>query len=557
MSVLDRIFSRDDSALAAIVASLQNQLEEMDQQLKAKDQDLTSKDQQLKAKDQDLKFAQQKIELLEEKLRLARLRKYGKQSEKLSDLQLMLLDLEPGVSEEEVEAEAKRGSPEGSDTTTGQGSGNTGKKGDKPEPNRNHRGRNELPPHLKRIEKIIPCTPEQCICGNCGKGTKVIGYETTEVLNVKPAEYFVEQIKREVRVCEDKNCEAPAVQTAPVPERILPKSIFADEVIIDFVVNKYCDALPLYRQQVILKRDVGIDVARSTINDSVLWVGELLIPIAGVAKQELLARGYIQADETPLKVQVHDKSGKNHQAYLWQYSSPGMGAVFDFQMSREGAWPKKFLGEFNGLLQTDGYTVYDSVGGSGVVHAGCHGHVRRKWIEAVKLDPSDADSARVVALEDKLFAIDREARDASMDLAQRDALRQERAPAVLDALKQLLEEIRGKALPKSHVGKAAKYALARWDQLTLFLKYPVLELSTNEAENSYRGIAIGRRNWLHLGSKEAGPKIAAIFSVVESCRRLNIPIRKYLADILPGLADRSIKTLPELTPAAYAARLAK
>jgi transposase len=545
---LDRIFSRDDSALAATVASMQKQLEEMDQQLKSKDQDLTNKDQQLK-------FAQQKIELLEEKLRLVRLRKYGKQSEKLSDLQLKLLDLEPGVSEEEVEAEANRGSLEGSDTTTGQGSGNTGKKEDKQK--RSHRGRNELPAHLERIEKIIPCTPNQCTCGKCGKGMRVIGYETTEVLNVKPAEYFVEQIKREIRACEDKNCEAPTVQTAPVPERILPKSIFADEVIIDFVVNKYCDSLPLYRQQVILKRDVGIDVARSTINDSVLWVGELLIPIAGVMKQELLASGYIQADETPIKVQVRDKSGKNHQAYLWQYSSPGMGAVFDFQMSREGAWPKKFLGDYNGLLQTDGYTVYDSVGGPGVVHAGCHGHVRRKWIEAVKLDATDAASTRVVALEDKLFAIDREARDANMDLAQRDALRQERAPAILDALKKQLEEIRDQALPKSHVGKAAKYALVRWDQLTLFLKYPVLELSTNEAENSYRGIAIGRRNWLHLGSKEAGPKIAAIFSVVESCRRLNIPIRKYLADILPGLADRSIKTLPELTPAAYAARMAK
>ena len=94
-------------------------------------------------------------------------------------------------------------------------------------------------------------------------------------------------------------------------------------------------------------------------------------------------------------------------------------------------------------------------------------------------------------------------------------------------------------------------------KLTRFLKYPELELSTNLAENSMRPVAIGGSNWLHLGSKEAGPKIAAIFSVVESCRRLNIPIRHYLAEILPGLANRSIRSLAELTPAAYAASLAK
>ena len=109
---------------------------------------------------------------------------------------------------------------------------------------------------------------------------------------------------------------------------------------------------------------------------------------------------------------------------------------------------------------------------------------------------------------------------------------------------------------KCVAGQAANYTLSLWSKLTLFLKHPELELSNNLAENSMRPVAIGRRNWLHLGSKEAGPKIAAIFSIVESCRRLNIPIRKYLADVLPGLANRSIQALPELTPTAYAVRLA-
>ena len=111
------------------------------------------------------------------------------------------------------------------------------------------------------------------------------------------------------------------------------------------------------------------------------------------------------------------------------------------------------------------------------------------------------------------------------------------------------------ALPRSAAGQAANCALSFWSRLTVFLKHPELELNTNLAENAMRSIAIGRQDWLHLGSKEAGPKIAVIFSVVESCRRLNIPIRKYLGDVLPGLPNRSIQSLAELTPTAFAARL--
>jgi hypothetical protein len=133
----------------------------------------------------------------------------------------------------------------------------------------------------------------------------------------------------------------------------------------------------------------------------------------------------------------------------------------------------------------------------------------------------------------------------------------EHAPELLDSLRAQLLAIQKMALPKSSAGQAANYTLSLWSKLTQFLKHPELELSNNLAENSMRPVAIGRRNWLHLGSKGAGPKIAAIFSVVERCRRFNIPIRRYRADILPGLANRSIQSLAELTPAAYAASLAK
>ena len=157
---------------------------------------------------------------------------------------------------------------------------------------------------------------------------------------------------------------------------------------------------------------------------------------------------------------------------------------------------------------------------------------------------------------DELFAIDREAREKNMDHAQRAALRQDRAPRVLERLRIEVLALQKKALPKSTAGQAANYTLSLWSKLTLFLNYPELELSNNLAENSMRPIAIGRKNWLHLGSKEAGPKIAAIYSIDESCRRLGVPIRTYLAEVLPGLANRSIQNLAELTPHAFAAKRA-
>jgi len=529
-----------DFKLAAMVAQLQAQLV-------AKDVQLAAKDQQLSRKDQALALAEVKIQVLEERLRLSRIARYGKRSETLSDLQLALLDLEPAVSSDEVEAEAEREPLESAAAEAKLESEPASK------PRRKHPGRQQLPAHLERVEQIVRCTPEQCWCGKCGSQTAVIGYEETEVLDVRPAEYFVRVIKREKRAC--RACEE-SVETAATPDRIVPKSILSDQVIVEAVVNKYCASLPLYRQQAIIKRDAGIDIPLSTLNDGVLRIGELLIPIVAAMKRELLAGSYIQADETPVGVQTHDKRGRNHQGYMWQYGSPGKGVVFDFRMGRDGDGPRQFLGNFNGLLQTDGYQGYNRVGGPKMVHAGCLAHARRKFVDAVKLNAKDQQAVRIVALMDELFAIDREAREQKFDHAQRDLLRQQRAPELLERLRTEVLSAKKTALPKSATGQAANYTLSLWTKLTEFLNHPELELSNNLAENAMRAIAIGRRNWLHLGSKEAGPKIAAIFSVIESCRRLDLPIRKYLADVLPGLANRSIQSLPELTPTAYAVRLA-
>jgi len=130
----------------------------------------------------------------------------------------------------------------------------------------------------------------------------------------------------------------------------------------------------------------------------------------------------------------------------------------------------------------------------------------------------------------------------------------EKAAGLVDGIHDKLLTVKGAVLPKSKLGEAVDYALGQWDRLTQFLRHPLIELSNNLAENSMRPIAVGRKNWIHIGSVEAGPKVAAILSVVETCKRLEIPAREYLADVLPGLADRKVAEVAALTPRAWKSR---
>ena len=486
---------------------------------------------------QQLQWAELKIQVLEERLRLQLIAKYGPASEKLNDAQLELLELEPGISNVEVQAESERQweASEAKQPTKGK-----------------HPGRQQWPADLPRREKILPCTPEQCTCRVCGQQTAVIGYEQSEQLDVEPAQYFVLVTKREKRAC--AVCKEGGVGTAALPARIIDKSLASDRIIIDTVMAKYCDHVPLYRQSAILERETGVEISRATLDGWVMRIGELLSPMATAMGRDLVKDTYLQADETPVGVQMHDGRGKNHQAYLWQYGKPGGSVAFDFQLGRGREGPQRFLGQFEGILQTDGYAAYEQVGGPKMVHACCWAHARRRFFEALKLQPDDRMAARLVASMDELFSIDAEARSANLDAVARHRLRLDRSRPLLEALKPQIEAAQREALPASALGKAARYTLALWPKLVRFLDYPEIELSNNLAENSMRPLALGRKNWIHLGSPQAGPKVAAILSIVESCRRLKIPVRNYLADVLPGLADRPMQQIKHLTPAAWATR---
>jgi hypothetical protein len=228
-------------------------------------------------------------------------------------------------------------------------------------------------------------------------------------------EYFVLVSRREKRAC--KSCEERGVMAAPLPPRIIEKSLVSDRVIVDAIIGKYSNHCPLYRQSVILLRDAGIDIGRATIDVWVMRVGDLLTPLVGVMRNELLEGTYIQADETPVDVQTRDGRSRNNPGYLWQYGTPGGAAIFEFRMGRGREGPMRFLENFTGILQTDAYAAYGRVGGPKMVHAACWAHSRRRFVEVTKLNPQDVASARIVAQMAKLFAIDAQARDEKMDHA--------------------------------------------------------------------------------------------------------------------------------------------
>lgn len=482
--------------------------------------------------ERELNWAQLKIQVLEEQLRRQRIGILGPHSETLSNLQLeLLIDFEPGVTGEEVEAEAKRDAS--------------------PQPERRrkaHPGRQKLPENLKRVEQVIAAPA--CACAACGGEMAVIGYDESEQLDVEPARYLVRVTKREKRAC--RNCEKGTVVAAPLPERIVEKGLASDRVVIETVVSKYCDHLPLYRQAAILERETGIEIGRATLDGWVMRVGELLMPVTEAMRRDLLQARYLQADETTVPVQMGDGRGSDHQAYFWQYGEPGGETVFEFQMGRGREGPKKFLGEWEGILQTDGYQAYKGIGGPKLVHVGCWTHARRKFVDAVKVNPKDEQAVTMVLRMDALFGIERDARERGLNGDERQALRRGQSDAWVTEIHAVCLSIVREALPKSTLGQAAQYTLNEWTKLKRCLDYAEVELSNNLAENSMRPVALGRKNWLHVGSEKAGPKVAAIFSMVESCRRLEISVKEYLGEVLPGMGRRSLSEVSMLTPARWA-----
>jgi hypothetical protein len=217
---------------------------------------------------------------------------------------------------------------------------------------------------------------------------------------------------------------------------------------------------------------------------------------------------------------------------------------------REG--PATFLKGFVGTLQCDGYAAYDDLG-EGIVYAGCMSHARREFVDAAKVAPLDPRPTEVIGRFGELYAVEQQARQMGLGAAQRLALRQSKSVPVMASLKERLVGLRQELAPGGTLAKACDYTLGQWSRLEVYLKDGQIEIDNNWCEGAIRPLALGRKNWLHVGSEGAGPKVAAIASIVETCRRLDVNLRRYLMAILPTLGDWPIHRVAELTPTAWKA----
>ena len=478
------------------------------------------------------------IKKKDDEIKLLCLKLWGPKSEKLSPNQMELLFGEISVSPEEIQQE------------TTQAQSQPEKPVNARKPRTEHAGRNTLPEHLDRRIEVIPCHEQDCNCQKCGQPRPIIGYETREELVCVPAQFHVRVVQREKR---GSHCEEEqGVVTAPAPAQIVPKSKLSNEFIVEALATKYQQHVPIFRQLAALANDHGIELSRRTVNSAILSAGGLLQAVVGAQRTELLKLKYLQVDETTVACQVREKTGRNHRAYIWEYGSPGAAVVFDFQMGRGRDGPKTFLKGYKGVIQCDGYAAYDKLG-EGIEYAGCMAHVRRGFVESGKLNPKDREPTEIVVKISSLYEIEKQARDKGMDAGQRLELRESKSVVLMEELKKRIVEIRQSIEPGRKLAKACDYALGQWERLEVYLKNGEVEIDNNWCEGAMRPLVLGRKNWLHIGSQEAGPSVAAIVSIVETCRRLDINLRKYLGDVLPRLGDWPSNRVGELTPTAWKA----
>jgi len=376
-----------------------------------------------------------------------------------------------------------------------------------------------------------------------------IGEERTFEVDVVPPKLFKREIIRpKYRHRLDRN-RAPVV--APAPARPVAGGYASAGLLAWVALSKYVDHLPLYRLEQMSRR-WGATISRQTMADWIALTAQWLEPIYRQMYRELLAGGYVQADETPVRCNDPDeKRGGTTQGWLWVISRPGGDVVFDWRLSRRHSELTSLLAGYRGILQSDGYEAYPSFVRSreGVVWVGCWAHARRYFFEALAERPKAVQL--VLRLIGRLYRLEQQWDDAQVGDA-RAALRQRHFARPLYWLRRVAVGLRSQVLPRSQLGQACAYLLEYWEPLTAHLHHSQTRLDNNLVENAVRPSAIGKKNWLFIGHPDAGQRSAILYSIVVSCQRHGKDPLAYLRDVLTRLpAMTNQDDLAALTPARW------
>jgi transposase len=488
--------------------------------------ELQARGERLAALEKENALLRQKIDLLVRKL-------FGAAtSEKLDPAQLLLLlqgsEEPPGKSEEPVEAVVPRRS--------------TG-----PSPRRERAPR--LPEHLPVIEEVIEPAPVRAQ----PELWRRIGEEVSERLDYEPARFLRRRTVRPKYVQRGLIDAVPVV--APLPDSLLERSLVSPGLLAQIVVSKYCDHLPLYRQEAIYWSRHQVWLPRQTMAEWMGLAADWLKPIYECLRKEVLAGGYVQVDETPIRY-LAPGHGKTKLGYLWTCHAPRGDVVFHWETSRAAACLEKIIpADFTGTIQCDGYEAYDCFAkgrGEKIVLAACLAHVRRKFYDARETAPKVAGwflkhFANLYQLEERL-------RQTRAGPNRRAAERASWSRPIMARLHRALVRLTTarRFLPQSLMGKAISYALGQWTSLQHFLDNGRLEIDNNLVENAIRPTAVGKKNWLFFGEAEAGERSAILYTIIESCRRREIDPFAYLRDVFTRLPSSTNWQVPQLTPQAWA-----
>lgn len=402
--------------------------------------------------------------------------------------------------------------------------------------------RQPLPAHLETERVVLEPVEVQ----RQPAGWRKLGEEVTEELDWKPAKF----IKR--LYIRPKYANAERIVIAPLPARLIEKGLPGAGLLTQVIVSKYEDHLPLYRQEKIYRERHGVNLSRQTLCGWVEAAADWLSPIYREMKAGLVAGNYLQADETPIRYLDPDVKGKSQSGWLWTYSQPQGDVVFEWHISRSREGPREFLKMFKGQLQTDGYGVYESLSrerGGELTLVGCWAHVRRGFHEALSEGRS---AAWLVGQIGRLYAVEKHLREQHAGPRLRAAVRAWQSRPILERLRRAMENVRRRVLPKSRLGQAIDYTLARWAALIRYVDDGRLEIDNNSCENAIRPTAVGKKNFLFIGHPEAGQRSAVIYSVLGSCRRHGINPAEYLQDVFERLPKAKTSEVPALTPAAWA-----
>jgi transposase len=487
----------------------------------------------LQAQAEKLRRLEAENALLRQKIDALVRRLFGAKSEKLDPAQLLLLlqgldEGEPGKAPEPVAAEAPQRSKA---------------------PSLPRERGPRVPSHLPVIEEVIEPEPVKA----APEQWRRIGEEVSERLDYEPARFIC---LRTVRPKYVRRAELDAVPiVAPLPESILERGIVTPGLLAQIIVSKYCDHLPLYRQESIYWTRHQVWLPRQTMAE---WVGlgaQWLQAIYNEIRREVLDHSYVQVDETPIRY-LAPGEGKTQLGYLWTYGVPRGDVIYHWETSRAATCLDSILpADFRGTLQCDGYEAYDSFArrrGDAIVLAGCMAHVRRKFYEAREQAPQTA--GWLLRAIQHLYALEAKLRKARAAPKLRQAQRSNLSRMVLDRLHRALVRLKTshRFLPQSSMGKAIDYALNQWPSLRLFLEDGRLEIDNNLIENAIRTTAIGKKNWLFIGDAQAGARSAIHYTVIECCRRRGIDPFAYLRDVFTRLPSMTNWQVKDLTPEAWA-----